>query len=108
MGSSIRFCGVKYNDDFTSSRVQIEVMRGDHRQYCTMSYDILTSWEECIAAVPTHVPSTFLVSRLQPMVMSVLRIMGDPSSNVSGLKLEHDDLCKDQIDTMFYPPVPEK
>ncbi len=109
IGSAIRSCAANHQEELALARTQIESIRGDHVQYCSTSYDILASWDACVSAAPmqTSTPK-FIVLRLKPVVTQVLAIIGDPNSMVNQLKLEHDDLCKDQIYLIFYPPQQDK
>ncbi len=108
MGSAAHSCGVSYQAQLTESRIKSEAYGGDHHQFCSTTYDALSSWEDCINAIHTKVPVQAVAARLQPFVLNVLGMAGDQSYSIHSLKLEHDDQCKDEINTMFYPPVPEK
>ena len=108
MEEAARACSNAYQGSLATSQIQETTVGSDHRRYCSMTYDTLSSWDDCIGSIHTTVPIQVIASKIQPIVLNVLALMGDQSASLNALKLEHDDQCKDQIDTMFYPPTPEK
>lgn len=106
VGMTIRSCNGTYQEELTTGHIQ-ETSTGNHTRYCSMSYDTINSWEECVTGTKNIAP-TQLTLYVQPLVIRIFRAMGDASAAIQEYKLEHDDKCKDEIDYMFYPPVPEK
>jgi len=108
MGSAVRSCGQAYQGKIDQERVRAAaaVSGGGNRVYCSVSYDLIVSWEECMTrARVTGVPP-FIAAQLRPVVTAVLTLMGDRSSELTVLKQEHDEECKEDIDLMFFPPEP--
>jgi hypothetical protein len=106
VGMVIRSCNGIYQDELTTGHIQ-ETTTGNHSRYCNMSYDTITSWEECVTGTKNIAP-VFLTKYARPLVIRAFHVMGDVSSSLHEIKLEHDDYCKDEIDYMFYPPEQEK
>lgn len=105
MMAAVHTCDNLYSGKLSTERMQ-EIQSGDHGRYCTDSYSTIVSWQQCVNATGNAIPKRVAVY-LKPWSMSVLRALHDPGLMLdTATKLEHDDLCKDQINTMFNPPTP--
>ena len=108
LGMAIHSCGIVPNDVIRTKTAQAQSPQWDRATYCALTYDTITTWDDCVMTAEKAVQVPYVSRVFSSVVTYVLRLLADPSASLEQVKLEHDDMCKDQINTLFYPPVAEQ
>lgn len=99
-------CNVQFEDSLGTIAVQSQTVLSDWSNACTRSYGVLTEWDMCLTQAEQHTPRQIL-RWIRPVVNTYMMFFREKKKDMSVLKREHDDRCKDFAEYMFYPPEDE-
>lgn len=99
-------CNVQFEDSLDTIAAQSQTVLSDWSSACTRSYGVLTDWDMCLMQAEQKSPRQIL-PWIRPVVNTYMMFFREKKKDMSVLKREHDDRCKDYTGLMFYPPEDE-
>lgn len=102
----VRACNEANQSSLDTITAQSQTVLADHRLGCNASYEVITSWDLCLAAADSKVPARW-ASFIKPATINLMMFFREQKKDIHVIKREHDERCKGYSALMFFPPDAE-
>lgn len=96
-------CTKTYGPAITVSVTQSQGVFSDKRRICENSYYAVTDLDMCLSKTDESLPAE-VMNVIRPIVSNISVFLRNETKDITSLKAEHDERCKDYSQFMFLLP----